>query len=138
MVIAAGFAPVKITPLGDGRYEVTSDSGRSVAYGVRRAGQTWVFLDGRVYVIGASDARAGFGRRDEASLAAPMPATVVSINVTAGQTVKAGDVLVVLEAMKMELAVTAPHDGQVREVRCRVGELVQPGVALVEFDERPT
>jgi biotin carboxyl carrier protein len=96
-----------------------------------------VFLDGRVYVIGAADARA-LGKRDEASLAAPMPATVVAINVTPGQAVKAGDVLVVLEAMKMELAVTAPHDGHVRAIACHVGELVQPGVPLVEFDERPT
>ena len=129
---------MKVTPLGDGRYEVATESGRPVAYGVRRAGETWVFLDGRVYVIGATDAGAGFGRRDEASLSAPMPATVVAINVTAGQTVKAGDVLVVLEAMKMELAVTASHDGRVRAIACHVGELVQPGIPLVEFDERPT
>ena len=129
---------MKVTPLDNGRYAVATGSGRSVAYGVRRAGETWVFLDGRVYVIGATDARAGVGRRDEASLAAPMPATVVAINVTPGQTVKAGDVLVVLEAMKMELAITAPHDGHVRAIACHVGELVQPGVPLVEFDERPT
>jgi 3-methylcrotonyl-CoA carboxylase alpha subunit len=129
---------VKVTPLGDGRYEMATESGHSVAYGVRRAGETWVFLEGRVYVIGATDARTGLGRRDEASLSAPMPATVVAINVTAGQTVKAGDVLVVLEAMKMELAVTAPHDGRVRALACHVGELVQPGVPLVELDERPT
>ena len=86
------------------------------------------------------DRRTGRHRKhaDEASLAAPMPATVVAINVTAGQTVKAGDVLVVLEAMKMELAVTAPRDGRIRAIACRVGELVQPGVPLVEFDVRPT
>ena len=42
--------------------------------------------------------------------------------------------LVVLEAMKMELAVTAPHDGRIRDITCRVGELVQPGVPLVEFE----
>jgi 3-methylcrotonyl-CoA carboxylase alpha subunit len=62
-----------------------------------------------------------------------MPATVVAINVAPGQAVAAGDVLVVLEAMKMELAVAAPHDGTVTAVACRVGELVQPGVPLVEL-----
>ena len=129
---------MKVTPLGDGRYEVITESGRSVAYGVRRAGETWVFLDGRVHVIGGTDAGASLGRRDEASLSAPMPATVVAINVTAGQAVQAGDVLVVLEAMKMELAVTAPHDGRVRAIACHVGELVQPGIPLIEFDESPT
>ncbi len=63
-----------------------------------------------------------------------MPATVVTINVSPGQTVKAGDMLVVLEAMKMELSVTAPRDGEVKSVACRVGELVQPGVPLVELE----
>ena len=134
MVLLASAAPVKVTPLGDGRYELASESGRSVAYGVRRAGETWVFLDGRVYVVGGTSASAGPARRDEASLAAPMPATVVAINVTQGRTVKTGDVLVVLEAMKMELAVTAPHDGRVRAIACHVGELVQPGVPLVELE----
>jgi biotin carboxyl carrier protein len=58
----------------------------------------------------------------------------VAINVTAGQAVKAGDVLVVLEAMKMELAVTAPHDGRVHAIACHVGELVQPGIQLIELE----
>ena len=133
---------MKVNPLGGGRYEVVTESSRVLAYGVRRGGETWVFLRGSVYVIeadagdGASTARGA--HQDQAALAAPMPATVVAIHVTPGQAVTAGDVLVVLEAMKMELAVTAPRDGRVRAIACRVGELVQPGVPLVEFDERPT
>ena len=124
-----------VTPLGNGRYEVVSESGRTLAYGVRRGGVTWVFLDGRVYVVepvGSATGRAT--RHDDAALSAPMPATVVAINVRAGQQVKAGDVLVALEAMKMELAISAPHDGTVRTIACRVGELVQPGVPLLELE----
>jgi 3-methylcrotonyl-CoA carboxylase alpha subunit len=136
MVGAAGPAAVKITPLGDGRYEVATDAGRTIAYGARRGGQTWVFLRGRVYVLEGTDNQSRRARHhDETAMSAPMPATVVAINVTAGQAVKAGDVLVVLEAMKMELAVTAPHDGRIRDITCRVGELVQPDVPLVAFDE---
>ena len=128
-----------VTSLGAGRYELVTDSSTRLAYSVRSGGTTWVFLDGRVFVIQPDDDQADRARHhDEAALAAPMPATVVAINVTSGQHVKTGDALVVLEAMKMELAVTAPHDGRVRRVACRVGELVQPGVPLVEFDERPT
>ena len=128
-----------VTSLGSGRYELVSDSGRTVAYGVREGGATWVFLDGRVFVVRADEVPEGRARqRDDAALGAPMPATVAAINVAPGQDVKAGDSLIVLEAMKMELAVTAPHDGRIRRVACRVGELVQPGVPLVEFDERPT
>ena len=126
---------MKVTSLGDGRYEIATATGREIAYGVRQGGQTWVFLRGRVYVIEATAGPAGRPRHhDESALSAPMPATVVAINVSAGQTVKAGDVLVVLEAMKMELAVTAPHDGRIRDIQCRVGELVQPGVPLVELE----
>jgi biotin carboxyl carrier protein len=47
--------------------------------------------------------------------------------------VRRGDVLMVLEAMKMELPVRAPADGTVARVNCREGELVQPGEALAEL-----
>jgi len=127
---------VTVTPLGNGRYEVVTDSKRTLAYAVRRRDETWVFIDGHVYVIEANERTAAHRGRhhDEAALSAPMPSSVLSIHVTPGQTVKAGDVLVTLEAMKMELAVTAPHDARVRAIVCRVGELVQPGVPLVELE----
>jgi 3-methylcrotonyl-CoA carboxylase alpha subunit len=67
-------------------------------------------------------------------MAAPMPATVRAIPVSAGHTVSAGDVLIVLEAMKMELAIKAPRAGTVRALHCVPGELVQPGVPLVELE----
>jgi biotin carboxyl carrier protein len=51
-----------------------------------------------------------------------------------GQRVARGDELVVVEAMKMENALRAPHDGTVRAVRVAVGETVAPGRALVELD----
>jgi biotin carboxyl carrier protein len=63
-----------------------------------------------------------------------MPATVLTIHVAEGSAVTAGDPLVTLEAMKMEIAVTAPHDGTVRAIRCQVGQLVQPGEVLVELE----
>ena len=123
---------MKVTPLGNGRYEVVTDTARTLAYAARQHDQTWVFIHGQVVVIGPAGGAVSRGRQhDDAALAAPMPATVTSINVSPGQAVKAGDVLVTLEAMKMEMAVTAPRDGVVDAVNCRPGELVQPGVALV-------
>ena len=67
------------------------------------------------------------------TLVAPMPATVLKIPVKAGDAVKKGDTVVVLEAMKMELPVRAPADGTVGAVRCREGELVPADATLIEF-----
>jgi biotin carboxyl carrier protein len=62
-----------------------------------------------------------------------MPATVIRIDTAPGDRVSRGDILLVLEAMKMELPIRAPHDGVVGAFHCHVGELVQPGVTLVDF-----
>ena len=127
---------VRVVPLGDGRYLVGDESARRVAFGARAAdGTTWVFLNGRVYVV---EPRAPSGRNargdHDAPLAAPMPATVLRVEAGPGQTVARGDVLLVLEAMKMELPLKAPRDAVVKAVRCGPGELVQPGVPLVELE----
>lgn len=71
------------------------------------------------------------------TLASPMPATVISVLVSAGDRVAQGDTLVLLEAMKMELPLRAPHAGVVADVRCTPGALVQPGAALVTLMEVP-
>jgi 3-methylcrotonyl-CoA carboxylase alpha subunit len=64
-----------------------------------------------------------------------MPATVRRVLVGTGDTVERGDLLVILEAMKMELPVRATTAGRITAVHCREGELVQAGVTLVELDE---
>lgn len=122
------------TPLGSGRFEVIGETTRTIAHGIRRGHETWVFVNGETWVIDAREPSGRARHHDDAALSSPMPATVVTINVSPGQTVKAGDTLVVLEAMKMELAITAPLDGTVRSIACRVGELVQPGRPLVAVD----
>jgi acetyl-CoA/propionyl-CoA carboxylase biotin carboxyl carrier protein len=67
------------------------------------------------------------------TLAAPMPATVIKIHVKAGDAVRKGDTILVLEAMKMELPIRAPGDARIAAVRCREGELVQADATLVEL-----
>ena len=74
---------------------------------------------------------------DRDALCTPMPATVSAILVEPGQFVQAGDTLLRLEAMKMELAIRAPIDGRVKTVDCRVGDLVQPGRLLVVLEPQP-
>src|SRR5262249_42793244 len=67
------------------------------------------------------------------TLTAPMPATVIKVRVQPGDAVKKGDVVVLLEAMKMELPVRAPGDAVVASVHCQEGELVQADAVLVEL-----
>ena len=62
---------------------------------------------------------------------APMPGTILKVNVTNGQAVKAGQVLVVLEAMKMENEIMAPKDGTVTQVLVSKGSTVDTGAPLV-------
>ena len=101
------------------------------------AGDTrWVFVDGEVFVFesGRPSTRRRRASAAQAPLTAPMPATVRQVVVSAGARVQQGDVLLVLEAMKMELPVRAPGDGTVTAVKCRQGELVQAGQELIELE----
>ena len=65
------------------------------------------------------------------SLAAPMPGTVLLVNVADGDAVAEGDILLVLESMKMELPIAAPHAGTVAGLDLRPGDGVALGQALV-------
>ena len=106
----------------------------SRAFAVAERDTRWVFLDGEVYELEVQRAGRRRTAAHQGSLSAPMPATVRKINVAPGASVRKGDTLVVLEAMKMELPVRAPADGVVKAISCQQGELVQPGVVLVELE----
>ena len=64
-------------------------------------------------------------------VAAPMPGTIVKMNVKAGQAVKSGEVLAVLEAMKMENEIMAPHDATVAQVLVDAGSKVETGTPIL-------
>jgi acetyl-CoA/propionyl-CoA carboxylase biotin carboxyl carrier protein len=70
----------------------------------------------------------------DGALEAPMPGSVLSVKVAAGDAVAEGDVLVVVESMKMELTLTAPRDATILEVRVAEGEQVKQGQSLVELE----
>ncbi len=65
---------------------------------------------------------------------APMPGTLVAINVQEGQAVEAGQVLVVLEAMKMENEIKAGHSGTIRQIAVKAGDSVNGGDVLVVLE----
>ena len=65
------------------------------------------------------------------TVSAPMPGKVLSINVKAGDAVKSGDVLLILEAMKMQNEIMAPADGTVSDVRVSAGQTVATGDVMI-------
>lgn len=126
-------ADLTVTPIGDGWYLVDDGTERwRVAVAADRDAQ-WVFVNGQVAIV---DTPAPGRRRaagHDAGVMSPMPATVVAVHATPGQQVSAGDTLLVLEAMKMEMPIRAPRNGVIKTVSCTKGDLVQPGVNLLEF-----
>ena len=132
--VTVGDTAVRTRPAIDGSVQVQGNR-TARAWAAVSEGTRWVFIDGEVFTFEVdSGPRRRRSTAQHGSLTAPMPATVRKIVVKPGDAVRQGDVLIVLEAMKMELPVRAPAAGTVRAIRCEEGEMVQAGHELVEVD----
>ena len=69
-----------------------------------------------------------------AAAPAPMPGNILDVKVKAGDSVKAGDTLLILEAMKMENEISAPQDGTIASVNVRKGDVVNSGDLLITMN----
>jgi biotin carboxyl carrier protein len=115
-------------------FVIVEHEGRRHRIGVvRTARGAWVSFPGGAALIAAKHTEAR-GIAAEDGVVAPMTGKVVQVRVKPGQEVAADEVLVVLEAMKMEYRLAAPRAGKVATVGCREGELVDLGVTLVTLD----
>lgn len=65
---------------------------------------------------------------------APMPGKILSVKASEGQAVKKGDVVLILEAMKMENEVVAPQDGTIASINCAAGDAVEAGDILATLN----
>ena len=123
----------RVTPLADGRFRVDNGERALIADVVRDGSTSWIWLDGHLFeIVPASTSRARVSHDDDA-LIPQMSAKVIRVLVTEGQAVAAGDTLVVLEAMKMEMPIKAPRAGVVKKLNCAEGDLVQPGTPVVDL-----
>ena len=132
---------VEVLYLEDGRIRAAVDE-RILEGGFTSEGRnTWVSLAPSVWCLERPDAPdvdealAGTEAGDGANLTAPMPGTVVKVLVGEGDEVEEGQTLLVLEAMKMEQSVAAPHAGTVRALPYAEGARVPGGAVLAELEE---
>ena len=126
-----------IRTLSNGAELLLSPGGRAVV--VRDGDRVHVAYGGRTYVLDVisdrpgDDAPTATGGDDEPFVASPMTGTVWKMLVEPGAEVAAGEVLCIVEAMKMEFAIEAPRDVVVDEVKRAAGERVDIGEVLVTF-----
>ena len=101
----------------------------------------WVSLDGCTYRLDPPASRAARSARGSSepggaeAVRSPMPASVRAVQVQAGDTVAAGQTLLLLEAMKMEIRLRAPQAGQVVRLHVAAGQTVEKDQLLVEIGE---
>ena len=79
-------------------------------------------------------AAAPAGAAGAVAVTAPMPGKILGVKASAGQAVKRGQVLLILEAMKMENEIVAPQDGTVATINGAVGDSVEPGATLATLN----
>ena len=82
----------------------------------------------------APKAAASAGAQGGVKVNAPMPGKILGIKANAGQAVKKGQVLLILEAMKMENEIVAPQDGTVASINVSVGEQVEAGAVIATLN----
>ena len=128
--------PVRLITIGDEIHRVVVRRGES-------RGRYTLWLDGFRYDVEALDERthairelssANAGPVGPAPIKAPMPGLVVRLNVSVGDTVAAGQGLVVIEAMKMENELRSVAPGRVKAIHATLGQAVEKGALLIEIE----
>ncbi|MDT0496412.1 biotin/lipoyl-containing protein [Algiphilus sp. W345] len=130
-----------IEALGDGRHRVRAGEERREVHIAQHGDHIWIHVDGRAYAlhrINPLDALAARGAGGGDSTLSPMPGTILTVQVQPGDAVEAGQVLLTMESMKLEVTITAPHDGEIAEVLCAPGQTVPVKAALLRFADKET
>lgn len=127
-------AQFSVQELAAGRLVLLRDGQRTPARVVRHRDRLWVWLPGRVFEFQIPAADGGPGHQHgaaEGAVRAPMPGTLVKLFVNVGDAVESGQIVAVVEAMKMENSLRAPCDGTVEAVGAAQGAVVDTDLAIV-------
>lgn len=132
--LRAGGREVEVIAIHGNTAELRIDERTVIVPFVVQGTQISFAFDGETYIVDVTEkaARTRARHRDH-SMSAPMPGVVLKILTAPGQQVTKGTPLLILEAMKMEHQIVATRDGTIAAIRCREGELVQPGADLIEM-----
>lgn len=127
---------VAVHRLDEHAYLVREGGRRISCVAVAAGAQRHLWVDGRTLTYDIVDTRrAAMAAGGEAELVATLPGVVREVCVHVGDRVEAGQKLLVLESMKMEMAIHAPHAGHVEAVFCTVGQNVEAGEHLIAVQE---
>jgi biotin carboxyl carrier protein len=132
-------------PLADGGWRLNlkpsppqgEESKSQIVYTAAQGDKRFVSLGGQDYTLIVPDARTSRRRTTGGSgdLSAQMPGQVVNVLVSEGDRVERGQTLVILEAMKMEIRVSAPGEGRIKRLLVQTGQVVERGQLLLEIEE---
>ena len=129
-----GGEPFQVRGALRGRQLALTARGMTTTFLTAAGDPCWLGRDGSTWSVSqrVRKLRAGDTGGHDGGVYSPMPGSVVAVQVAAGDGVKAGQALLVVEAMKMEHTLTAPHDGIVSQLAARVGQQVAVGALLAE------
>jgi acetyl/propionyl-CoA carboxylase alpha subunit len=127
---------IEVLEASGSRLDLLIDGRHVAAYVSAERQNRWVTVNGRtVRLTKAATSRPAAGHDGRSELSAPMPGQVKAVHVSPGERVAKGQVLIVLEAMKMEIRLQAPFDGLVSFVDARVGQTVEREQILVKLQQ---
>lgn len=126
---------VNASQMPDGAWLVHLDGERFLIHTTASKDMRYLHIDGVQYQLEKSTGRKRRGGSSGAvgDLKAEMPGQIIDVRIALGDIVQAGQVLLVLEAMKMEIRIIAPYAGTVAKLMATKGELVERGQLLVEI-----
>jgi biotin carboxyl carrier protein len=126
---------LQVLPAPGGGFTVGTDGETRAAEAVRDGSTVWVRFEGRTYRFERVGGRTRERTDTGGDLSSPMPGQVQKVLVSVGDAVEVHQPIMVVEAMKMQLEIKAPHAGTVKRILAEQGAQIEAGAPLAELEE---